>query len=141
MTSIRGPAGSGKTTMMQEAVRAVAALSGKDVFVVAPSSSGVEILKQQLEKVNLTESQRRDAINYNRGQVIEFHRKARSDFKSGERWEVCRCSSECVVVVKDGQAKLLPLAQPKSFNVYTQGGSRAGCWRHIENHEELSRRH
>ena len=47
VTSIRGPAGSGKTTMMQEAVRAVAALSGKDVFVVAPSSSGVEILKQQ----------------------------------------------------------------------------------------------
>jgi ABC-type lipoprotein export system ATPase subunit len=32
VTSIRGPAGSGKTTMMQEAVRAVAALSGKDVF-------------------------------------------------------------------------------------------------------------
>jgi hypothetical protein len=26
--------------MMQEAVRAIAALSGKDVFVVAPSSSG-----------------------------------------------------------------------------------------------------
>ena len=40
-------AGSGKTTTMQEAVRAVAALSGKDVFVVAPSSSGVEILKHQ----------------------------------------------------------------------------------------------
>jgi hypothetical protein len=47
VTSIRGPAGSGKTTMMQEAIRAVAALSGKDVFVVAPSSSGVEILKHQ----------------------------------------------------------------------------------------------
>ena len=39
MTSIRGSAGSGKTTMMQEAVRAVAALAGKDVFVVAPSSN------------------------------------------------------------------------------------------------------
>jgi hypothetical protein len=47
VTSIRGPAGSGKTTVMQEAVRAVAALSGKDVFVVAPSCSGVEILNQQ----------------------------------------------------------------------------------------------
>ena len=304
VTSIRGPAGSGKTTMMQEAVRAVAALAGKDVFVVAPSSSGVEILKQQgfatldtfqklmdnaslqdvargkivwideagflstrqmrwavdfaaqndcrlilsgdtrqhhavergdamrlmeqtgaiahaaltkifrqqiaalrdavydlsagktesgfskldafgaiheveddverleaianqhiaavregksslivapthgecraisqvvrdrqkkegflngeehairrLEKVNLTESQRRDAINYNLGHVVEFHRRARGGFKSGERWEVGRCSSERVVVVKDGQAKILPLAQAKSFNVYTQ---------------------
>ena len=46
VTSIRGPAGSGKTTMMQVAVRAIAALTGKDVFVVAPSSSGVEILKR-----------------------------------------------------------------------------------------------
>src|SRR6516164_8853984 len=47
VTSIRGPAVSGKTTMMQEAVRGLAALSGKDVFVVAPSASGVEILKHQ----------------------------------------------------------------------------------------------
>jgi hypothetical protein len=47
VTSIRGPAGSGKTIMMQEAVRAAAALSGKDVFVLASSSSGVEILKHQ----------------------------------------------------------------------------------------------
>src|SRR5271166_5314039 len=304
VTSIRGPAGSGKTTMMQEAVRAVAALAGKDVFVVAPSSSGVEILKQQgfatldtfqklmvnaslqdvargkivwideagflstrqmrwaldfaaqndcrlilsgdtrqhhavergdamrlmeqtgaiahaalakifrqqiaalrdavydlsagktesgfskldafgaihevednverleaianqhiaaaregksslivapthvecraisevvrdrqrregllsgeeheirrLEKVNLTESQRRDPIYYNLGHVVEFHRRARGGFKSGERWEVGRCSSQNVVVVKDGQTKILPLAQAKSFNVYTQ---------------------
>jgi hypothetical protein len=74
----------------------------------------------RLEKVNLTESQRRDAINYNLGHVVEFHRKARGGFKSGERWEVGRCSSESVVVVKDGQAKILPMAQAKSFNVYTQ---------------------
>jgi hypothetical protein len=109
---------------------------------VAPSSSGVEILKHQgfatldtfqklvrdrqrregflsgeehtirrLEKVNLTESQRRDAIYYNLGHVVEFHRRARGGFKSGERWEVGRCSSQSVVVVKDGQAKILPLAE------------------------------
>jgi ATP-dependent exoDNAse (exonuclease V) alpha subunit len=33
---------------------------------------------------------------------------------------VARRSSESVVVVKDGKAKILPLAQAKSFNVYTQ---------------------
>jgi hypothetical protein len=82
--------------------------------------SGNEHAVRRLEKVNLTESQRRDAINYNLGQVVEFHRRARGGFKSGERWEVGRCSSESVVVVKDGQAKSLPLAQAKSFNVYTQ---------------------
>jgi ATP-dependent exoDNAse (exonuclease V) alpha subunit len=75
---------------------------------------------RRLQKLNLTESQRRDAINYNVGQVIEFHRRAAGGFKSGERWEVRQCGSESVVVVKDGQGKLLPLAQAKSFNVYTQ---------------------
>jgi ATP-dependent exoDNAse (exonuclease V) alpha subunit len=47
VTSIRGPAGSGKTRMMQEAVRALSAQSGKDVLVVAPSSSAVQVLKEQ----------------------------------------------------------------------------------------------
>jgi len=82
--------------------------------------SGEEHATKRLEKVNLTESQRRDAINYNRGHVVEFHRRAKGGFKSGERWEVGRCASGTVVVVKDGQAKILPLAQAKSFNVYTQ---------------------
>jgi ATP-dependent exoDNAse (exonuclease V) alpha subunit len=47
VSSIRGPAGSGKTAMMQEAVKALAALSGKDVLVMAPSSSAVQVLKEQ----------------------------------------------------------------------------------------------
>ena len=75
---------------------------------------------RRLEKVNLTESQRRDPIYYSLGHVVEFHRRVRGGFKSGERWEVGRCSSQNVVVVKDGQAKILPLAQAKSFNLYTQ---------------------
>lgn len=73
---------------------------------------------QRLGKVNLTESQRRDPINYQVGQVVEFHRRARGRFKSGERWEVVRRGWQGVVVVRDGQAKLLPLAQAKSFDLY-----------------------
>ena len=46
VTSVRGPAGSGKTTMMKEAVKAIAALSGRNVIVAAPSSSAVGILKK-----------------------------------------------------------------------------------------------
>jgi ATP-dependent exoDNAse (exonuclease V) alpha subunit len=119
----------------------VAALNeGKSALIVAPthaecraiarvvrdrqkkdgSLSGEEHTIRRLEKVNLTESQRRDAINYNLGHVLEFHRRATGGFKSGERWEVARRSSESVVVVKDGKARFLPLAQAKSFNVYTQ---------------------
>jgi hypothetical protein len=66
----------------------------------------------------LTESQRRDPINYQLGQVVEFHRRAKGGFKSGERWVVARRSSETVVAVKDGQEKILPLDQPKSFDLY-----------------------
>jgi len=72
----------------------------------------------RLGKLNLTASQRYDPINYYSGQVVEFHRRARGGFKSGERWEVAGRSSGEVVVVKDGQAKLLPLTQAKSFDLY-----------------------
>jgi len=51
--------------------------------------------------------------------VVEFHRRASGGFKSGERWEVAQRSSQGVVLVMDGQAKLLPLAQANSFDLYT----------------------
>jgi hypothetical protein len=37
---VRGVAGAGKTTMLEEVVKAIASLSGRDVMVFAPSSSG-----------------------------------------------------------------------------------------------------
>jgi thymidine kinase len=45
--SIRVAAGTGKTTMMREAVGAIETLSGKEVFVFAPSSSAVDALKRE----------------------------------------------------------------------------------------------
>jgi hypothetical protein len=53
------------------------------------SLSGEEHAIKRLEKLNLTESQRRDAINYNFGHVVEFHRRARVDSKAGNdgRWD------------------------------------------------------
>lgn len=74
----------------------------------------------RLQRVNLTESQKRDGINYHTGQVIELHQRARGGFKSGERWNVVRATSEAVVVVKDGQEKVLSLAAAKSFEVYNK---------------------
>jgi conjugative relaxase-like TrwC/TraI family protein len=47
VTEVRGVAGAGKTTMLQEIVRAIAGLSRKDVMVFAPSSSAVEVLKKE----------------------------------------------------------------------------------------------
>ena len=45
VTTIHGPAGSGKTVLMQEAVNAVETLSGKNVLALAPSASAVQVLQ------------------------------------------------------------------------------------------------
>ena len=47
ITSIRGAAGTGKTTMMTEAVTALEKLSGRQVRVFAPSASAVEVLRKE----------------------------------------------------------------------------------------------
>jgi hypothetical protein len=59
-----------------------------------------------------------DPIHYEPGQVIEFCRRAKGGFKSGERWEVSRIEGERVFVTRDGVEKVLPLQQWKTFNVY-----------------------
>ena len=72
----------------------------------------------RLERLNLTESQRRDAINYRPGQVVKFHRRARGGFKSGEKWAVISSDEDGFTVSRAGKQKLLPLAQAKSFELY-----------------------
>ena len=47
VTSIRGAAGTGKTTMMTEAVTALEKLSEREVRVFAPSASAVEVLRKE----------------------------------------------------------------------------------------------
>jgi len=83
----------------------------------------------RLQRLNLTESQRRDAINYELGQVVEFHRMAKGAehngtkqkrFRSGEHWTVVRRQDGAVVVSNGGQEKLLPLSQAGKFELYRQ---------------------
>jgi ATP-dependent exoDNAse (exonuclease V) alpha subunit len=95
-------------SVVRQAMREEGLLTGEDQTVT------------RLQRVNLTWSQKRDAINYLAGQVVEFHQRATGGFKSGERWEVRRSTSEGIVVVKGGQEKLLPLTAAKSFEVYGQ---------------------
>jgi len=47
VTGIIGRAGTGKTTMLREAVKAVETFSGKQVYVFAPTSSAVETLRRE----------------------------------------------------------------------------------------------
>jgi hypothetical protein len=53
----------------------------------------------RLQRLNLTDSQQHDAVTYEPGQIVEFHRMAKGvvrsgvkekRFKSGEQWEVLR---------------------------------------------------
>ncbi len=72
----------------------------------------------RLEKLNLTTSQRQDSINYEAGNVIEFHRRAAGGFGSGEQWEVVgRPSCSQVIVRRNGQEKVLSLSHAGKFGV------------------------
>ena len=94
--------------VVRRAMREEGLLSGEDQAVT------------RMQRVNLTESQKQDVINYRVGQVVEFHQRAKGGFKSGERWEVRRPTSEGVMVMKDGQEKLLSLSAAKNFEIYGQ---------------------
>src|SRR5271166_5757277 len=89
--------------------------------------SGAEHSVTRLERLNLTESQQRDAVTYEPGQVVEFHKIAKGGvwrgvrekrFKSGEQWEVLRREEGGVIVGKDGVEKRLPLDQARNFSVF-----------------------
>jgi hypothetical protein len=83
----------------------------------------------RLQRLNLTDSQQRDAVTYRTGQIVRFHRMAKGAvrgraqekrFKSGEQWEVLRREEGAVIVGKDGVEKQLPLDQTPNFNVFEQ---------------------
>ena len=81
----------------------------------------------RLKQLNLTDAQQRDAVTYEPGQIIEFHKIAKGAFrtgvqekrfKSGEQWEVLRREEGAVIVRKDGVEKQLPLEQARKFSVF-----------------------
>jgi hypothetical protein len=72
----------------------------------------------RLESADLSSAQQRTRSTTSRGQVIEFCRRAKGGFNSGERWAVSRKEGERVFVTLDGVEKVLPLRQWKTFNVY-----------------------
>jgi hypothetical protein len=74
----------------------------------------------RLQRLNLTDSQQGDAITYEPGQIVEFHRMAKGvvrsgvqekRFKGGEQWEVLRRKEGAVIVGKKGVGRQLPLDQ------------------------------
>jgi hypothetical protein len=81
----------------------------------------------RLQRLNLTDSQQRDAVTYEPGQIVEFHRMAKGAvrrgvqekrFKSGEQWEVLRREEGAVIVGNGSAEKQLPLEQARNFSVF-----------------------
>jgi hypothetical protein len=81
----------------------------------------------RLQRLNLTDAQQRDAVTYEPGQIVEFHKIGKGAFrggaqekrfKSGEQWEVLRREEGSVIVGKDGLKKLLPLDEARNFSVF-----------------------
>ena len=81
----------------------------------------------RLENLNWTLAEKRDAVHYVPGQVVEFHRITKGvrrdgvqegKFLSGEQWRVKR-KRGAVIVERNGAEKELPLAQAKNFSVYS----------------------
>jgi conjugative relaxase-like TrwC/TraI family protein len=81
----------------------------------------------RLKRLNLTDSQQRDAVTYEPGQIVEFHKIAKGAvrrgvndkrFKSGEQWEVLRREEGAVIVARHGVEKQLPLEQARKFSVF-----------------------
>jgi hypothetical protein len=81
----------------------------------------------RLQRLNLTDSQQRNAVTCEPGRVVEFHRMAKGvvrsgvqekRFKSGEQWEVPRREEGAVIVGKAGVEKQLPLDQARKFSVF-----------------------
>ena len=89
--------------------------------------SGAEESVTRLERLNVTESQQRDAVTYEPRLIVEFHkitsgavRKGVKEkrFKSGEQWEVLRLEEGAIIIGRDHIEKQLPLDQARKFSVF-----------------------
>ncbi|RAJ89925.1 AAA domain-containing protein, partial [Larkinella arboricola] len=112
----------------------------KDVLVVAPTHKEGEMVTDQIRHVlrsagkigkedqqitrlrnlNLTEAQRQDVINYQAGQVIEFHQNVKG-FKAGEKFQVTGKDEQGNVLVRNGDIEnFLPASEAAKFQVYAR---------------------
>ena len=89
--------------------------------------SGSEHSVTRLQRLNLTDAQQQDAVTYEPGQIVEFHKIAKGAFrtgvqekrfKSGEQWEVLRREEEAVIVGNGSAEKQLPFEQARNFSVF-----------------------
>jgi conjugative relaxase-like TrwC/TraI family protein len=123
--------GAGRTSMIVSPAHAEARLVAEAVrreLRTAGLIGATEETFERLENLNWTEAQKRDAVNYAPGQIVEFHRITKAipsgqrrepKFLSGEQWRVKRREGNSVIIERNGGEKELPLSQAKNFSTYS----------------------
>jgi conjugative relaxase-like TrwC/TraI family protein len=121
---------SGKTSMIVSPTHAEARVVASAVrreMKAAGFIGAEESVFDRLENLSWTEAEKRDAVNYAPGQIVEFHRmtkgavrdgKREPKFLSGEQWRVTQCEGDRVIIERNGAEKELPLPQAKHFSAY-----------------------
>jgi ATP-dependent exoDNAse (exonuclease V) alpha subunit len=121
---------SGKTSMIVSPTHAearMAAVAVRGEMRAAGFIEAEERVFERLENLNWTEAEKRDAVHYVPGQIIEFHRMTKGvvrdgkrdpKFLSGEQWRVKQREGDRVIIERNGAEKELPLPQAKHFSAY-----------------------
>lgn len=111
----------------------------KEVLVVAPTHKEGELVTDKIRETlrnasrikkeeyeftklknkNFTEAERKDIVNYQTGQIIEFHQNI-PGFKAGDKYMVSGKDEQGKILVKSGEkTQPLPFEQAKNFQVFT----------------------
>lgn len=127
----------------QEYLKGISERKGKgfkDVLVVAPTHKEGEMVTSEirqtlrsagklgkedkefkrLKNLNFTEAQKKDAVNYQAGHLVEFHQNIKG-FKAGEKFAISGRDEKGNVLVKMGKDKKemsLPLSEANKFQVF-----------------------
>jgi conjugative relaxase-like TrwC/TraI family protein len=121
---------SGKTSMIVSPTHLEARTAARAVrkeLRAAGIIGAEEAIFERLENLNWTLAQKKDAVHYVPGQIVEFHRmtkgaerdgKREPKFLSGEQWRVKRKEGLSVIIERNGAEKVLPLSQGKNFSAY-----------------------
>ncbi|WP_442267619.1 MobF family relaxase [Tenacibaculum sp. ZS6-P6] len=82
---------------------------------------GKERSFETLKNLSFTESQKKDLVNYQQGQIIRFTKNQKGGFKAGTHYEVVSQTTKKTVEVRDVKTKQvleLPYNTPTHFSVY-----------------------
>ena len=83
--------------------------------------TGAEKTFDVLKDLSWTEAQKKDALNYQKGQVVRYNRNSKGGFRAGSHHEVIAISKDQTIKVRDlktGREASLPFQTPEHYAVH-----------------------